>query len=458
MGCLKLRLRSMKTVSLNSRFDEFALPANTLMDASVAIPAVKGRFGIKYGEHAHYFMNFQTSKGLRLRLSHKDIIRPGWERFKRATRQCGKSVSPRQILSPHYHYGFNLLEQVMLMTVPHTVTPLGNDCFIVNLWSWYGYLFVDCKSQTVTYHTLDDTDTDSVLGSQQWFDSQSGDLFAMSYSLKESLSRIENPSTPVDFRIFKHRAGESGTETVWNGKLSDYVHDIIVNKTRQYCVVCELGMYLNDDKNIIPSKVLVVDLKNNRHWILDRFIVAAHACFDPQDSNTVYFSNHNFEFQHSSLFQLMKKGSYSVKFRGPASIFRYELTPDGPRETGVFTRDDFYRLTNMHVFNHRGQKVIAAMGFPDEVFLIDANDMSFIRKIIVKDPVSIKHSYSKKPSLIGTIAPSPDGEKLFVQTTGSFQMVDIDTGEPDYIRDYFFGHICFNHMTAFDETKRGSGV
>jgi hypothetical protein len=55
--------------------------------------------------------------------------------------------------------------------------------------------------------------------------------------------------------------------------------------------------------------------------------------------------------------------------------------------------------------------------------------------------------------LIGTIAPSPDGEKLFVQTTGSFQVIDIDSGKPDYIRDYFYRHICFNHMVASSDTN-----
>ncbi len=178
-------------------------------------------------------------------------------------------------------------------------------------------------------------------------------------------------------------------------------------------------------------------------------MVAAHACFNPQDASVFYISNHNFEFEHSNLFQLMKKGSYAVKFRGAASIFKYELTPEGPRETGCFTREDFLRLTNMHAFMHRGRPLIAAMGFPDEIFIIDADDMSFIRKITVSDPVTWKHAWSKQPALIGTIAPSPDGEALFVQTTGSFQVVDLHTGEASGRQDHFFSRICFNHMAAW---------
>jgi hypothetical protein len=109
------------------------------------------------------------------------------------------------------------------------------------------------------------------------------------------------------------------------------------------------------------------------------------------------------------------------------------------------------------VFDHRGRKMIVAMGFPDVVFLIDAATMGFIRKIRVADPVSLEHLYSKSPSLIGTISPSPDGEKLFVQTTGSFQIIDVASGRSDYARDYFFGHICFNHMQVTADTEWGRG-
>ena len=101
----------------------------------------------------------------------------------------------------------------------------------------------------------------------------------------------------------------------------------------------------------------------------------------------------------------------------------------------------------MHTFMHRGRNVIAAMGFPDEVFLIDASTMSFMRKIIVNDPQS-----SGKQALIGSIAPSLDGEKLFVQTTRSFQVVDLDTAEPDYVRECSSFHACFNHMICSSDT------
>ncbi|MFZ2655883.1 MAG: hypothetical protein WAX69_13210, partial [Victivallales bacterium] len=312
----------MQTRRLSAKIDEFSLPASAAMDASVAIPTVKSKWYMKYGEHAYYFMNFRTLKGLRIRIPHLDIIRPGWQRLRKAAKKQGKHVSMFRPLTLRYHYRFNILEQIMLMTVPHTVTSIGNGRFIVNLWSWCGYLEVDTVIKTVAYHTIDEIDDDSVLGSQQWFDPQTEDLYAMSYSLSDSVGRIDNPVRSAAFRIFKHKLGKNGTETVWSGELSDYMHDIIINESRQYCVVCELGMYLDEKKGIIPSKAMIIDIKNKKQWVIDRFIVAAHAFFDPNDPNIVYFSNHNFEFKHSNIIKLLEKGAYSVKFRGPASVYK----------------------------------------------------------------------------------------------------------------------------------------
>jgi hypothetical protein len=453
----------IRTNRIEAEVEEFELPTNTPVNSTVVVPTVKGTWKFKYGKHAYYFMNFRAGRGFSVGIKHLDIVRPGLERFKRAASTGGGPFATLRCLSRRYHYDFSFLEQIMLMTVPHAVTDLGEGRYAVNLWSYCGYLVVDCRTRSVTYHTMDDSGGDHVLGSQQWFDPERRELYSMSYSLGDSFARIADPARPVQCRIFRHEidsrlrgrsrygaAKARDAEEVWSGEMADYMHDIIVNKDRRYCVVCELGMYLDGERNIVPSKVLVVDLKDGRQWTLDRFIVAAHAQFDPEDPDVVYFSNHNFQFEHSSIPKLLKKASYTVKFRGPAAVYKYRLTAEGPREIGVFTRSDFYRLTNMHVFLHRGRKVMAAMGFPDEVFLVDAEDMTFIGKIRVDDPGAPN---SRKRALIGTISPSPDGETLFVQTTRSFQAVDVAGGGPRYVRECSANHSCSNHMLASSDNS-----
>ncbi|MFA5187478.1 MAG: hypothetical protein WC551_13445 [Patescibacteria group bacterium] len=440
----------MRSHNIPAKLEEFSLSFAPVMDAVVVIPTVRSTWKMKYGEHAYYFLNFRTLTGFCVRICHGDVIRPGFARFKRAASIRGGLFSTARCFLRSYHYNFSFLEQMMLMTVPHTVTDVGAGRFLINLWSYYGYLLVDCHTKSVTYHTLEESEGDHVLGSQQWFDPNTHELYAMSYSLPESFERISNPARTVSSRIFRHKIGSAATETVWSGPLSDFLHDIVVNKDRRYGVACELGMYLDRENNIVPSKVLIVELgtSGSRQWQLDRFVVAAHAQFDPEDSEVIYFSNHNFQFEHTPLLNLLKNAAYTVKFRGPASIFKYRLATEGPREIGVFTRPDFYRLTNMHVFIHRGRKMIAAMGFPDEILLIDADKMACIWQIKVKEPLHQRCTRADTPAMIGTIAPSPDGAKLFVQTTKSFQVVDVASVQSEYVWASGRYHACSNHMLA----------
>lgn len=435
----------MKFLSLPipARFAEISLADAPQMEVTAVIPTTRGSHWFKSSQHSYYFLNFRSGRGWRVELSHRDILRPGWKQLLRA--MSGGSLW--RALWGRHHYGFSLIEQLLLLTIPHTVTELDDGRFSISLWSWFGSLVVDCREKSVTWNWLEDDS--QVLGSAQWLDKQSGELWGMSYTLAESFARIADPSRSVASRIFA-RQPDGAVSEVWQGQSADFLHEILLSPNRQYCLTCELGMYLDAEKNLLPSKVLILDLVNGRQWSLDRFSVAAHAAFDPDESDVVYFSNHNFQFEHSSIPQLMKRGTYAVRFRGPATVFRYRLTPEGPVEIGQFTQPDFFRLTNMHVFRHRGQKMLVAMGFPDEVFLIDAASMQFIRKIRVQP------RHAGNPPMVGTIVPTPDGEKLLAHTTEALHVIDIASGEAEFILNHSHYHTCSNHMIATTNTAWGN--
>ena len=106
----RMSVGRMQSNRLAAKVEEFSLPQSTAMGASVAIPAVKGTWQLKYGKHAYYFMNFRTSKGFCASVSHRDVIRPGLGRFKKANEIQGRSLSTLRCFSRRYHYGFNCLE------------------------------------------------------------------------------------------------------------------------------------------------------------------------------------------------------------------------------------------------------------------------------------------------------------------------------------------------------------
>lgn len=440
----------MRRVRIPARFSELALPPETPRSASSAvIPTVRGTWLLKYGCHAYYFMNFSKQTGLCARIGHARIIRPGLARFFRANHIQHARNHTLRSLRQTYHYDFGFLPQIMLMTVPHTVTPLGGGRFLISLWSYPGYLEVDCRERAVHYHLReDDPADDHVLGSVQWREAEAGERYFMTYSLGDSMQRALDPHRPVASRILKRDEASGETEEVWSGELADYLHDLMIDRTGRYMVACELGMFLDSDQRIIPSKVLVLDLVAGKQWVLSRFIVAAHAQFDPVEPDVIYFSNHNFQFRPTNLVKLYANAAYDIRFHGPASVFKYRLTPEGPEEIGEFTDPGFFRLTNMHAFQHRGRTIVVAMGSPNYLFVIDAETMKLLKRIEVHHRPGLSSLFRKLPCMIGTFSPSLDGEKLYVHTNRSFQVIDVDTGEPDMVRSSFWNHSCSNHMVT----------
>lgn len=431
---------------IKAEFEEFCLPEETNReDISAAIPTFSRTRRSRIGGHCYYFQNFRTLKGLCVRISHKHIVMPGINNLSKANYRKYKFLPKVRMLFQKYHYGFNFFEQIMLMTVPHCVTSIGQGRFIISLWSYYGFLEVDCRNRTAIYKMLDNNEENHLFGSNQLYDANSDSLYYMTYSAKDSMKKTLDPYGKVFSRILKYENKTGKTEEVWSGIFSDYMHDLILSDDKRYLVVCDMGRFSKDEDSLIPSRLLVLDLHNEKEWLIRDIPNAAHVMFDPDDQELIYFSNHNFKFIHTPFFELIKKGSYTIKFFGPASVHKYRITPDGPKEVGIYSDPGLFRMTNFHIFYSGGRKVIAAMGAPNLIFIIDPNNMGFIRKIEITNPDT--------DCYIGTFSPSPDGKKLYIQTTRSFQVANIFDGKAEMIRTLEFNHTCSNHMVLSKDTN-----
>jgi hypothetical protein len=431
---------------IRSKFEEFSIPQLKPQNISAIIPTVSATPFARYGIHAYYFLNFKTSQGLCVKVRHKDIIVPGLKGFQRANYRQYRILPLARLLFQKYHYGLNFLEHIYTRTIPHTVTELGNGRFIIGLSAYYGYLLVDCRKRSVVYRMMDKNDEEHVFGAVQWLDAGSRSFYCMTYSLKDSFKKTLDPHEKVFSRILKYDNETGETQEVWSGYFTDYIHDILINADKRYLVAGEFGRFFDKNNTIIPTKTLILDMQNRKEWVLTSIPNGAHAQFDPDDPEIVYFSNHNFAFERNRFLGRFTKGPYGVKFLGPASVHKYRLTPQGPEKIGVFSSPDLFRMTNFHVFQCAGRKVIAASGAPNFIFIADAQNLQLIKKIEISDPGG--------PSYTGTFSYSPDGQKLYVQNTRSFQVVDLETGRPDYIRSLRFDHSCGNHMLVSGDTDR----
>lgn len=431
--------------SIRATFTEFDLPNLPVSNDSAIVPTVKGSVFLRSGKHVYYVYDFRARKCLRIEISHRDIIAPGMTVFLQSLGRKNTLGTKFNLMRERFHYGFTFTQQIMLMTVPHSITALGGDRFWVNLWSYVGYLEIDCAARTLKYLRRAGQEETAVLGSQQWVSRCSGDVYYITYSLPESLKKKADVRHSVSCKIIKESPASRAATVVWSGELSDYLHDISVNKTEQYCVVCEHGMFQDELNQALPSKVLILDMRSGRHWIIEEFIAAAHAQFDPVEPDVIYFSQHNFKYVPRPFLQWFR-AARALEFVGPASVYKYRLTSDGPVRLGIFTDPELFRLTNFHVFMHRGERVIAAMGFPDFIYIASADTLQVIRKITIQDKMPWRHLFRKSPCSIETFSPSTDGESLYVQTARSFQVVRVADGTPMGVVPLSGHHMARNHM------------
>jgi hypothetical protein len=447
---------SMLELDLSAKFKTFSLPPSVYHEGACAvIPTVKGSFYSKYGPHTYYALNFETLTGFEVTINPATIMKVGLGRFLSTLYREESPTQGMRCFTGKYHYGVALPAELFVVNAPHTVTPLGQGRFAIGLWAYYGFIVIDCERRRATYHVLDDG-SDHVLASHQWHDDQRDELYYATFSLGDSFGRCHDPSRPVACRLWKVHQPTKATTLLWEGEHVDFLHDLVVNRPRQYCVVPEMGLYEDEAGDVVRSKALVVDLAQDKQWVIDGLRVGAHAQFDPEDPNIVYFSNHNFSFESQTLLHYALKGTYSVRFRGPGTISRYRLTSDGPQAQGEFSHPKLFRVFDHELFYHRGRKVMAVIGFPDTIFLADADELALIKIISIGEEKGPENLYRTHDCAVGTISPSPDGERLYVQTRYSFQVIDIASSTVIWRRNYFFGHSCTNHMITSSDVTWGA--
>ncbi len=74
---------------------------------------------------------------------------------------------------------------------------------LINLWSYVGYLEIDCPAGKVSYVSRNGLDEDYVLGSQQWIQRSTDSIYYAAYSLPESLKKIAAPIIPCPAKCLK---------------------------------------------------------------------------------------------------------------------------------------------------------------------------------------------------------------------------------------------------------------
>lgn len=326
---------------------------------------------------------------------------------------------------------------------PHNFLPLDDSVVQVGLNLFNRFLHIDFSSRVA--ELIDPKTGNEMLSTTNWFDKITGELWFASWPVEGTARRILKPRESIRVTIWKLSLREKIIKQVWQGWFCDSLHHLLLSPDRRFLVLTELGLFF-EEKKLIQSKVLILNLKTGRKWQM-QIPTAGHVEFDPEEKDVCYISCHNIGLM-----------GVKVGISGPGIIKKIRLGENGPKLEGEFSHSDFHRITTHIVFRHRGKTLIGVSGYPDKVFLIDAATMNLYKIIRLGQGENVDISTSPhlcSQDSYGIIA-SSDGEAILVSGTGFIRAAAIEERDFSFSKeiDGYGSNSCFTgHIGAFNCLK-----
>jgi hypothetical protein len=333
-----------------------------------------------------------------------------------------------------FPYGLSQPQWWGYCTAPHSYLALDDGNCQVGLNLFNRFLHLDLNRQSAGL--VDPGVGDELLSSTNWFDAERQELWFASWPAEATVRRILNPREDVRVTIWRLSIRERSVARVWQGDLGDSLHQLSLNPEHRFLILTELGLRPEAtaaggsphrdrpawkkmrERGIVPSKILVLDLKTGKEWRLP-MLTAAHVEFDPGRPDICYLSGHNIGLIGGK-----------VCIFGTGTIQKFLLKESGPELLGDFTHSRFHRVTTHILFQHEGRTLIGVSGYPGTVFLIEAETMK-LYKTLGMDSKEIVDS-SQLPHICRQdsygISASVDGRYVLAAGTGFVRIADINAG------------------------------
>jgi hypothetical protein len=452
---------SMKRRELKAKFVDFDLPDSMkTYDATAAIPVSKGL------QQTWYFLNLRDRRGLMVKFPPRggflSVEALGFL-YHVSTFVMNKEhrLFPRlRTIFGSYHNGLSFFEIVFKLSKPHGITWVGKGKYLVSLWASSSFFVIDLNARRIESRSFSGgngrrvrrdgitgafapKERQEIFSTYQFFDEKHNQTYFTTF-LRERGDEAERDRRVT---VKKYNWDTNEVAEVWAGDFGEATHYISVSAGGKYLGLVQFGDFFDGEKKLLPSKILVLNMKDGKEWWIDNtgWSPSAHVDWDPVEDNVCYFSCHNGVIvPNDNPLEFYFKKVYKWKIFGPASIHKYRMDARGPEKIGIFTHEELLRMTIHKVFLHRGRTLIACTGFPNYVFFADAKSMEYVKKVEVLEGSGAK-------SVVGSLYPSPDGEKVFLITTGSFQVIDVERGVVEEVVGLGRIYDPFNHMISVGE-------
>jgi len=275
----------METRQVHASFTDFSLPSSTeRREATVAIPVSDGI------QQRYFFMNLKTGKAVTVKyprragLTTLDAFAYLHHLCSFTARKDDKWLPKMRTMFRRYHNGISFIELLYKVLKPHGMTYIGDQRFLVSLWSASIYFVIDLKKRTIECQMLS-KERDEVFSTYQHFDETEKETYFATQQGEDELHKHVAEDTDFDVPIVIKRYNWVTGETaeIWKGGFDTDTHYIALNKDKSYLGLVNFGDFFDKEGQLLPSKILILDMKNKKEWRIDNngWSPSAHIDWDP---------------------------------------------------------------------------------------------------------------------------------------------------------------------------------
>jgi hypothetical protein len=169
-----------------------------------------------------------------------------------------------------------------------------------------------------------------------------------------------------------------------------------------------------------PTSRFAVTTPDGRTTVHDvETACASHVDFDLDDPGVFFISCNN-----------ISKRRDAIVLHGPGAIERYEMDAEQLRLTHRLEDPRLLRITTVTPFARGGERLLAATGYPNQLWILGAEDLS-VQTVVelfeaeARTPPFLCGRMGKEPLYL---APSEDGSQVVLTGAGTAFVVSLDAG------------------------------
>ncbi len=323
----------------------------------------------------------------------------------------------------------------------HSIHISKDNKFICSTYGYYCTI-IDVSANKVFNFPESYLDTIMVYCETGGFSPDSKHWYVVRWKLEDNIDLINKKCELIRCEIVRIDLEARQSKVLGSFEYKDRVHQISCSPDGRYLIIVSFqqdlhipypkhsiyrdpdGYKRSNSKGLKSGYIVTYEITTGHYWYTDIPVPApAHAEFDRYSPDVFYLSSHNIKHYQSMIF-----------IEGPGAIYKMRIANDDTIIEGCYTDPEFLRITQHELFYSDGNSYIATITTPDKLDIINCQNMSLEKRLIISatDPIDFSRTGNaiapEGENIYSSVNPSFDGKYILLASKRDLKLCDMREG------------------------------